>query len=317
MLFRLIRPGHRAGLAQDDVRQPDPLPVLDERAADVRELPGLGEVAARCAPGPRARGSPDCLAPAWPGPGHRRGDQAGDAHPFMVPGPARRGSGHAGGLVGQVEHPELHQPGAGRRVVLAVAVLAEQRQVLLEQRVQAVGRVVPVGPGRLGPPAVLAHVPDEPVDQFQLAGDLPGPPLVQRGPVRRAEGVVVRLAMVHRERAPPAFPAAGPVRDLLDDPGVGQHPEVIAGRPGVLAQRAGDRRRGGRPVLAEVPQHLPAQRVGHGLPALGVAGHPPRRRRHDRSIAVLQRNLCRKKFAEFSLQTYREGHADGVPGPAG
>jgi hypothetical protein len=55
-------------------------------------------------------------------------------------------------------------------------------------------------------PRVLAHFPDEPVHQRELAGDLPGPPLVHGGPVGRAQGVVVRIAQVDRNRAPPPLP---------------------------------------------------------------------------------------------------------------
>src|SRR6185437_532463 len=69
------------------------------------------------------------------------------------------------------------------------------------------------------------------------SGDLPGLPLVQRGPVRCAEAVAVRLAQVDRDRAAPPLPAVRSLRDLLEDPGVGEYSQVVAGGAGVLARR--------------------------------------------------------------------------------
>src|SRR5262249_60723971 len=78
---------------------------------------------------------------------------------------------------------------------------------LVEERVEVLGRVVAAGQGGLGPAAVLAHVPDKPVHQGELAGDPPGPSLVQRGTVLRAKAVVIGLTQVDRDRAAPPLPA--------------------------------------------------------------------------------------------------------------
>jgi hypothetical protein len=58
--------------------------------------------------------------------------------------------------------------------------------------------------------------------------------------------------MVHRERPPPPLPAVRELGHLLDHPGLGEDPQVIAGRPGVLAQCLGQGRRGGWPVGVEL-----------------------------------------------------------------
>ena len=105
---------------------------------------------------------------------------------------------------------------------------------------------------------MLAEVPQEPVEQLHLARDLRGPPLVQRGPVRRAEAVVVRLPMVGRERTPPALPAVRALGHFLDDPRVGEHPQVIARGTGALAQRLSERGGGGGPEIVKMPQDLAA-----------------------------------------------------------
>src|SRR6202042_322129 len=167
------------------------------------------------------------------------------------------------------------------------------------------------------PAAVTPVITDEPVDQRELARDLRGPPLVQRRPVLRAQAVVVGLAVVRRERAPPALPAVRALRHLLDDPGVGQHPQVIAGRPGVLAQRLGDGGRRGRAVLIEVPQYLPTQRVRQGLPALGVADHPARSHGHPSSLPELPKLLCRNNLQNFlCMPTVRAMPTHAPPAPA-
>lgn len=179
----------------------------------------------------------------------------------------------SGGFVGEVEHAELHEPCTGRGVLGAVAVLLEQCDVLVHERVEALRGVVAVRAGGLGPLAVLADVADEAVDQGELAGDLAGAPFVQGGPVFRAEAVVVRLAHVDQDAAPPSFAAVRLPWYLLDDPGIGEYPQVIAGGSGALGERLGQRGGAGGAVLPQVAQHFPAQRVGHGLPAFRVAGH--------------------------------------------
>ena len=126
---------------------------------------------------------------------------------FLVrAGRAGRAAGFVG-FVGEVEHAELHEPCTGRGVLGAVTVLLEQCDVLVHERVEALRGVVAVRAGGLGPLAVLADVADEAVDQGKLAGDLRGAPFVQGGPVFRAEAVVVRLAQVDQDAAPPSFAA--------------------------------------------------------------------------------------------------------------
>jgi hypothetical protein len=153
--------------------------------------------------------------------------------------PARWGRFRFGGLVGEVEHAQLHGPRSGRGVLGGVAVLVEQGHVVVEERVEAFGGVVAARAGGFGPRAVLANVADEPVDQVELAGDLRGAPFVEGGPVVWAEAVVVGLAQVRRDGAPPAFPAVGLLWYLLDDSGVSEDPQVVAGAAGVLAERLG------------------------------------------------------------------------------
>src|SRR5262249_22138832 len=51
------------------------------------------------------------------------------------------------------------------------------------------------------------------------------------------------------------------LRDLLDDPGVGKHSQVVAGGTDVLAERLRDGGGGGGLVLAQVPEDLLAQWV--------------------------------------------------------
>jgi hypothetical protein len=90
-------------------------------------------------------------------------------------------------------------------VLAAVPVLGQQFGVLVEEGVQVAGGVVAAGRGGLDPAAVLADIPDEAVHQRDLATDLPGTPLVQGRPLRRAEAVVVRLAQVGGDGAPPSL----------------------------------------------------------------------------------------------------------------
>jgi hypothetical protein len=103
---------------------------------------------------------------------------------------------------------------------------------------------------------VLAEVPDVAVDQGELAGDLLGPPFVQGRAVLGAEGVVVGLAVVDGDDAPPALASVGALGDLLDDPRVVEYPQVVAGGAGVLAQGFCDGGGGSGLVLVQVPQDL-------------------------------------------------------------
>jgi hypothetical protein len=100
--------------------------------------------------------------------------------------------------------------------------------VFIEEVIEVRDREVAGRGVHLGPVAVLPEFADEPVDQIEFRRDLTGAPGVQRRPVGWAEAVVLGLAQVRRDRAPPSLAAVCTLGYLLDDPGVGEHAQVIA-----------------------------------------------------------------------------------------
>ena len=76
--------------------------------------------------------------------------------------------------------------------------------------------------------------------------------------------------MLERQQPPPALAAARPLRDLLDEVLLRELAQVVARRAGRLAKCAGDASGVRLPVLGDVVEDPPPDRVGQRLVQLGA-----------------------------------------------
>jgi hypothetical protein len=147
----------------------------------------------------------------------------------------------------------------------------------------------------------------------EVGGEVTRVHLVDDGPHLRALLAAARKTPVLGDEAPPSLPAARQLRNLFDEPVLGQLPEVVAGQAGAFAQRP--RQRGGCDgPTAQLPLDALPQRMREQPQRVEIEGLPGYL--HNAKLR-LQIVLCKGVLA--SGLWLREIRADATPhghGPA-
>jgi putative ABC transport system ATP-binding protein len=202
--------------------------------------------------------------------------------------------------------------------VRSVLVFPQQGEVLVEEREEFLFGHVGAAATGLGPALGALILGEDPEVQVDVVLGFGLGVFNGRRPLGRCHLRGVGRLDVERQGTPPPLPPARLSWNLLDEPLLGQLAQVIAGRASALPQCPGQAGGVCLPVLLEVAEDAPAQRVGQcpedrGLVPVGVAGGFGRGDRHDRQYTCkssLQNSL--QKILH-SRKLSRNGAA-GAPG---
>ena len=167
-----------------------------------------------------------------------------------------------GGVVGHGEETQCDRPGALRCVAGGVPVLPLQGEVLLKEREQLLFGHGEAAAAQLGP-ALRALVLGEDLEvQVDVVLCLDPGVFNGRRPLGRCHLLRVGRLDVERQGPPPPLPPGRLLGNLLHEPLLGQLAQVVARRSGAFAQCAGQAGGVRLPVLLEVAEDAPAQRIG-------------------------------------------------------